>query len=54
MRREQAVLERAAEQVDLRAVIDCGQETHAQAHEKGVKQVDVKGVEDELTVGHQN
>ena len=54
MRQERAVLECAVEQVDSCAVIDCGQETHAQAHEKGVKRVDVKGVEGELMVGHQN
>ena len=36
---------------DSRAVIDCRQETRAQTHEKGVKRVDVKGIEGELTVG---
>ena len=48
------MLERAAEQAGSCAVINCGQETCAQAHEKGVKQVGVKGVEGELMVGHQN
>ena len=31
-------------------VIDCGQETRAHAHKKGVKRVGVKGIEGELTV----
>lgn len=39
--------------VDSRAgaVIDCRPETRAQTHEKGVKRVDVKVNEGELTVG---
>ena len=36
---------------DSRAVIDCRQETRAQAHGKGVKMIDVKGIEGELTAG---